>query len=332
MQSISIVLCTFNGDRFLDVQMRSLRRQDGVAEILAVDDGSTDGTLGILRRHAAEDDRIKVCVNASRLGVNRNFEHAVGLARSSWIALADQDDVWLPGKMARLRAAWDGEACLIHHATRKFCGAVPAAVPFPARERRKFFGSDLRRLLYRNTVVGHTLLVRAETVRRLRPFPTDVPYDWWIAVGAAAAGRIQYLDEYLVHYRIHDRNTYHPAGSRLARLRDEHGLRLNLLRALALGPELTEEQRDFVRSYREVLLRSGEGGFSWALWRFYRRHSTLLFGGVNAPPSWFTSLRKSSVAAGGVMLSNLRPGNVVRPVRPVVAAPTPVVDTFKRAG
>lgn len=51
MQSISIVLCTFNGERFLDTQMKSLRAQEGVAEIVVVDDGLTDGTVSIVQRH-----------------------------------------------------------------------------------------------------------------------------------------------------------------------------------------------------------------------------------------------------------------------------------------
>lgn len=94
----AIVLCTCNGERFLDEQLCSLRVQDGVAEIIVVDDSSTDATVEILDRHAAEDARISVSRNQVRLGVTGNFERAIGLARSPWIVLADQDDVWLAGK------------------------------------------------------------------------------------------------------------------------------------------------------------------------------------------------------------------------------------------
>ena len=84
----TVVLCTFNGARFLDEQLQSLREQDGVAEIVASDDGSTDDTLAILARHAAEDARIRINQNRERLGVTGNFEQAIRLARSPWIALA----------------------------------------------------------------------------------------------------------------------------------------------------------------------------------------------------------------------------------------------------
>lgn len=298
MQSISIALCTFNGERFLDVQMRSLREQRGVAEIVVVDDGSTDGTLAILARHAAEDPRVRIHRNPLRLGVTRNFEHAIGLARSSWVALADQDDVWLPGKLEQMRARWDGVSGLMHHATRKFHGQVRGLLPSPAGERRKFFGSDVRRLFYRNSIVGHTVLIRSDLARQLMPFPQGVPHDWWLAVGAAVHGEVQYVDEYLVHYRIHENNAYHSSGSRFRRLRSEHEMRLRMLQALAGFSIVTDSVRDFARDYRKLLQLHSS---AWALWRFYVKHARVFFGGVDAPPSRFTGLRKSFGATLGAM-------------------------------
>lgn len=180
MRSISIVLCTFNGARFLDEQLRSLRCQEGVDEIVAVDDQSADDTMAVLNQHASEEARMRVHWNERRLGVVRNFEQAIRLARGDWIALSDQDDIWVPEKIARLRAAWDGVSCLMHHATRKFRGTPPRVLPARAGESRKYHGDDARRLLYRNSIVGHTTLVRADVARRLLPFPEAVPHDWWI--------------------------------------------------------------------------------------------------------------------------------------------------------
>jgi len=293
MEPISIVLCTFNGAAYLDAQMRSLREQEGVSEILASDDGSTDNTMAILSAHARQDRRIRISRNRTQFGVGRNFERAVSLARSPWIALADQDDVWLPTKLARLRADWDGNSCLLHHASRKFRGAVPEVLSSPAGERRKFSGGDVRRLLYRNTIVGHATLVRADVARKLMPFPKGVPHDWWIGVGAAVLGSVQYVDEFLVCYRIHAHNAYHPAGSRFRRLREEHELRLNLLAALGRLPGLRDDARTFAENYRTLLKERELGPFSWRLWRFYRRHAWLLFGSVRAQPSRFTCWRKS---------------------------------------
>ncbi len=72
---VSVVLGTFNGAHFLEEQLRSVLTQTYThLEILTIDDGSSDGTVGILREHAARDPRIRVVVNERNLGFIRNFE------------------------------------------------------------------------------------------------------------------------------------------------------------------------------------------------------------------------------------------------------------------
>lgn len=310
MESISIVLCTYNGAKYLDAQLRSLSAQEGVVEIIAIDDGSTDETIAILRQHAARDDRFRVRRNRSRFGVARNFERAIHFARAPWIALADQDDVWLPDKLARMRAQWDGKACLLHHASLKFRGAVPTEIPPVAGEQRKFSGRDLRGLLYRNTVVGHATLIRAEVARRITPFPKNVAHDWWLGLGAALHGSIQYIDEYLVCYRIHETNAYHRRGSRRLRLRQEHELRLIAMAALLERRELPDRARAFIEEYRTRLTQAAAS--RWPLLRFYLRHAAVLFGSERVRPNWLTCGRKSLMAARDAAV-NAEPLNVHGP-------------------
>lgn len=326
MRSISVVMCTCNGARFLDAQLTSLRAQAGVEEIVAVDDASTDDTVAILHQHSLVDARLRIHCNRTRLGVTRNFDKAIRLAKGRWIALSDQDDVWMPHKIARMRKAWDGQSGVMHHASLKFSGEVPRSVPARAGLRRKFAGSDVRRLMYRNSVVGHTTVLRADLARALTPFPADVPYDWWIGVGGALHGGVQYLDEYLVHYRIHETNAYHPAGSRMRRVREEHELRLRLLDVLLEARSLGRSQRRFVENYRDLLLEPERtGAFPWRLARFYLRHAKVLFGGAGREIDAFTAWRKSAAAAmaawwsagsGAAMRSKARTFTAVeRPVR-----------------
>ncbi len=310
MEPISIVLCTFNGARYLDTQLRSLSTQEEVVEIFAIDDGSTDDTIAILRQHAARDSRVRISRNRARFGVARNFERAIHFARAPWIALADQDDVWLPHKLARMRAQWDGRACLLHHASLKFRGAVPTNIPLVAGERRKFSGSDVRGMLYRNTVVGHATLIRAEVARRITPFPKNVAHDWWLGLGAALHGSVQYLDEFLVCYRIHETNAYHRMGSRRLRLRQEHELRLVALSALLDRRELPDIARSFVEEYRSLLAQATTN--RWSLFQFYRRHAALLFGCERVRPNWLTCWRKSLTATRDAV-ANAQPLNLQGP-------------------
>ncbi len=297
MTSISIVLCTYNGARFLDAQLRSLRAQEGVAEILAQDDRSTDATMAILAEHARQDGRIRFAQNIQRVGVTENFQRAILQARSPWVALSDQDDIWQPWKLARLRSAWDGRSCLLHHASHKFRQEAPDLLPVLAGKIRKFSGEDLRRLLYRNTIVGHTILMRTEVARRLMPFPRSLLHDWWLGVGATAFGPVQYVDEYLVHYRIHETNAYCARGSRARRRREAQELRLRMLQALMERRHLSPEQAAFVREYQAVLRQAQWQVFSLALGWFYWRHAATLFGEACAGASWSTRLRKSLAEA-----------------------------------
>ncbi len=302
----AIVLCTYNGERFLELQLQSLREQDGVAEIVVSDDGSTDGTLGLLQRHAAADPRIRLFRTPRNLGVTANFEHAIGLARAPWIALADQDDIWLPGKLARMRARWDGESCLLHHASRKFRGTgMPRHTGHRVIERRKFSGRDWRGLLHRNSIVGHTIVFRADLRAQLVPFPQALPHDWWLGVGAALHGSVQFVDECLVHYRMHRANTYRAAGSRLRRLRGEYEMRLTLLRAMLARKELPASGREFVRRHLALLQAAPAGGFPWRLWRFYLAHAPLFFSSERFTPSRFTCVRKSFAVALGAAWQGL---------------------------
>ena len=92
---ISVVLCTYNGALFIEEQLASIIGQTyGVAEIIVVDDASSDHTYAILERAAARDMRISLFQNNSNIGFSANFEKAMKMANHDFIAIADQDDIW----------------------------------------------------------------------------------------------------------------------------------------------------------------------------------------------------------------------------------------------
>jgi hypothetical protein len=129
------------------------------------------------------------------------------------------------------------------------------------------------------------------------PFPEDLPHDWWLGVGAGISGNVQFIDEYLVHYRIHATNAYHAAGSRSRRMREEYQLRLHMLDAITGSTlSLRTVDREFAEQYRHLLLASTPGTFSWPLWRFYLKHASLFFSSPLFHLSRFTCVRKSMSA------------------------------------
>lgn len=248
---ISILLPVHNGARFLDVQLCSLLQQSTRdLEVLAHDDGSTDSSRAILAKRAAEDDRLIVTGSTVNLGQNAALARLLGDARGRFIAFSDQDDLWHPEKLARLRAAI-GDAGLAY--------GMSLLVDAEGRETgRSVFdvlsarleGRNEAQLLIRNSVSGHAMLVRRELVTPI-VFTASRPYDWLIAGVATFSSGIRFVPDAITYHRIHGGNLVNDwmlAGkrSRVKRQRGwRHGLLLLLdsLRVLATHEAVPEEKR-----------------------------------------------------------------------------------------
>lgn len=98
--SISVAIATYNGEKYLEEQLDSILSQTlKPAEIIVCDDRSTDGTVKILEQYSRKG-LLSYYVNEHRLGFIGNFKKAVSLCSpANYIALSDQDDIWLPSKL-----------------------------------------------------------------------------------------------------------------------------------------------------------------------------------------------------------------------------------------
>lgn len=219
---VIIVLATYQGADHLPAQIASLQRQNWTDwRLLVRDDGSTDGTIPILRAAAAEDRRIEIlCDSRRRLGVSGNFGALLSAARSreaEFVFCCDQDDVWHPEKVERqlthLRAVQstlpDGMPILGH------CDVQPVGPNLEPLGRSLVeqlgglpSGADqLPRLLTSNFVTGCTMVLNRELLELVTPLPHEVVlHDWWCALCAVLLGRIAFLPEPLLRYRQHGGN------------------------------------------------------------------------------------------------------------------------------
>jgi glycosyltransferase involved in cell wall biosynthesis len=211
---ISVALCTYNGARYLPEQLRSIAAQTLVPdEIVVCDDGSTDETRQIVERFAWESGiEVRWSGNEQRLGSSRNFMRAIGLCRGELVALADQDDVWLPAKLARASTYFAGaphveavfsDGVLVDGEGRPLGRTGWDEIRFDESERRAIRdGCALRLLARRNVVTGATLILR----RRGDPLPLLADgwvHDHWIAAVMAARGALGMIEEPLIWYRVH---------------------------------------------------------------------------------------------------------------------------------
>ena len=141
---ISIAMATYNGERYVREQLESLSAQTRLPdELVVTDDGSTDGTLEILRAFArAAPFPVRVYPGERNLGYTRNFLKAARLCTGDWIAFCDQDDVWLPEKLATIEryAASGGTLLIVHSAESVDRTLTPTGVRYPDFRRRGVYG------------------------------------------------------------------------------------------------------------------------------------------------------------------------------------------------
>jgi glycosyltransferase involved in cell wall biosynthesis len=209
---VSVVLGTYNGEAYLEEQLRSVLAQSwSMLEIIAIDDGSTDRTVALLREYAARDARITVVVNERNLGFIRNFEKGCRLAAGKYIALCDQDDYWFPEKIERMVSAI-GDGPMVY-CDSDLCGAdlQPMGKRISDLVHYQSF-DDCRQLCVFSRMYGHATLITRDLFERASPFREEVPHDGWLAFHATLYGGVRYLPEVLVKYRQHAGNVFGVVG------------------------------------------------------------------------------------------------------------------------
>jgi glycosyltransferase involved in cell wall biosynthesis len=218
--SVAVVMCTYNGERFIAEQLHSIFSQTRPPDhLVIVDDVSTDDTYRLVEQLCAQRPsgmRLTLQRNACNLGYVANFDRALGLADEDLLFLCDQDDVWHPGKIERMEREFIARPDLdLLHTDARLVGANGAslgcglfeALEVTAEERRALHqGQGFRVLLRRNVVTGATSAARRSVIRRASPFPELWVHDEWIAVVAAIGGCIDCLEEMLIDYRQHGGN------------------------------------------------------------------------------------------------------------------------------
>lgn len=232
---MSVALCTFEGARFIEAQLRSILDQThAVSEIVVSDDGSSDDTLQIVDRVAA-DSAIPIAVRRHEpLGVAGNFADAIGATTGDVIALSDQDDVWHPGRIERLLPELAGvdlvhtDARLVDADGRDLGTTLLESLEASAWERdRMQHGGAFEALLRRNLVTGATVLVRGDVARSSMPVPEGWIHDEWLAMACALRGGVRLVPEATIDYRQHGANAIGVQslsfGEKLRRLVDADG-------------------------------------------------------------------------------------------------------------
>lgn len=218
METVSIALCTYNGEEFLAEQLRSIAAQSRLPDKLVIcDDCSTDATLQIAEQFAETAPfPVTIIENESNLGSTKNFEKAILLASGDLIFLCDQDDVWVESKIELMtdRFSLDSELALLFSDAELVghdlnpLGRNLWDMVFPPDERRRFLNEDpFEVMLWQNTVTGAAMAFRSRFREKIIPVPVipGLIHDGWIAIALANIAKIGFIDKPLVRYRQHER-------------------------------------------------------------------------------------------------------------------------------
>ncbi len=196
-------MATYNGAAYLREQIDSVLAQlQPGDELLIADDASKDDTPLILSSYG---DALSVVASSRAGGVVRNFERVLQRAVGDIVVLVDQDDVWLPGRLARLRSELASCDLVVANAW-----VVDAALQGRTRtvfDQLRAAPGVLRNWCGRSSFVGCCMAFRIGLLRRALPFPALTPWhDWLLGLLASVSGRVRFIDEPLMLFRRHGAN------------------------------------------------------------------------------------------------------------------------------
>lgn len=205
---VSVILPVYNGERFLREAIDSVLGQSYRAiELVAVDDGSTDGSAAILDSYG---DRL-VVVRQSNGGVARARSAGVNASHGEFVAFLDQDDWWRIDKIAKQVALFqaDPELDLVHtdlaHYDERRHAYVGRLNPMATPQVLTGHCYDL--LLMENHIANGTVMVRRSAIDRVGGFDTTIAgntvadYDLWLRL--ARQSKFAFLPEELTVFRLH---------------------------------------------------------------------------------------------------------------------------------
>lgn len=212
---ISIALCSYNGQKYFEEQLQSIFEQTRLPDELVMgDDGSTDQTLKLANEYAQRASfPVKIISNKTQLGVTANFSKTITQCTGDLILTCDQDDIWLPQKVAVFEKIFmDDSQCLLAFSDLQMMQADGTLTPRTFWGDLRFSKSEqqiiqspnaLQAFVRRNVVVGTAMGFRSELAEKALPVPEVFMHDEWIALIASLLGRIRMIPKPLVSYRLH---------------------------------------------------------------------------------------------------------------------------------
>jgi glycosyltransferase involved in cell wall biosynthesis len=209
--NISVCLATYNGAKYIEIQLHSILRQLSVSdEVIILDDFSKDNTLDLVRNF--EDKRIKVFKNEINRGHVYSFGKAIELASNELIFMCDQDDIWLDRRLEFMKGSLLKSKALLISTNSNFIDSDGNIIDYSldgvnSISSDKHFKNILDIFVGKTNYVGCAMAFKKELNKLILPIPSYVEsHDLWIAMAANIIKANLHLDEQTLSRRIHGNN------------------------------------------------------------------------------------------------------------------------------
>lgn len=207
MDSVVVLMSTYNGENYLQEQVDSILGQVGVEVYLIVrDDGSKDRTKEILNSYRFLEN-VEI-IDGSNIGASRSFFELIQVAKfADYYAFADQDDVWDSDKLSiavNKVKNYSNAPCVYSSNTRlvdKYLNLIKKENDNPL--------TTLESALIKNYCTGCTVVFNNELMKELKYYQPEyaVMHDWWVNIVALSLGGKSIYDiEAHMNYRQHGKN------------------------------------------------------------------------------------------------------------------------------
>lgn len=292
--TVSVVMATYNGERYLAEQLDSILSQTyPIHEIIISDDCSTDSTKLLIEKYAEQYPFIHTYYNNINIGFKKNFDKACTYATGEYVALCDQDDIWLPNHIEILidlaKKSGVGLVCgnsLIVDSNNQSLGYTLEQAKRLDYVPKNSVQKAYHIFYYTGCYQGASMLMKAEFLRQALPIPDNVLFhDVWLSTLACLFCGFEYTSTVITRYRQHGNNvTTNVLPSLYKELkRHTHSdyVHDRIVIAHALSSHnypISDRGSSFIAEFIQYAARCTSVKYRFWCWRFRSRHYKEIYG------------------------------------------------------
>ncbi|MDH2636575.1 glycosyltransferase family 2 protein [Acinetobacter nosocomialis] len=216
MKTVDIAMATYNGEHFIEEQIKSIQAQTyDNWQLYISDDGSKDNTTNLIEKMMHDDSRIKLINTKRQGGVINNFNKVLMATTAEYVLLCDQDDIWINDRLEKLVNKIEGVSKDQDVPKMVFTdlelvnekGETIASSFYSANKLNASENLEKNNLIWRSTIYGCTTIVNRKLLEKSLPIPEYAQmHDQWLALNAIQSDGLYYFDYQSLKYRQHGNN------------------------------------------------------------------------------------------------------------------------------